>query len=353
MSEKTEKATPKKRRDARREGDVFKSAELVHTLSLAAVLLALRSLTGSAGRTLLNYMKTALIVVNPDALPSATTFFKVFIEAALPFAGVALLAGIAGNVAQTGLLFMPKTAAPKFSRVNPVEGFRRIFSRRTLFAGAKAALKLALVAWIGYALFRSACSESVGLMLRSPSEGLRVLADLITGTGLRLTLALAAVGAADYYFERLEYEKRLRMSKQEIKDELRKTEGDPLIKSIIRSRQTRMARMRMMQDVPRADAVIVNPTHYAVAIRYEMGRSSAPTVVAKGVDRIALKIRQIAAENRVHITENPELARALYKRVDIGETIPAEYYRAVAEILAYVFRMRNYAARQAGQEDHT
>ncbi|NLG36552.1 MAG: EscU/YscU/HrcU family type III secretion system export apparatus switch protein, partial [Clostridiales bacterium] len=233
-----------------------------------------------------------------------------------------------------------------------IEGFKRIFSRKTIFAGVKATIKLAVIAWIGYSLYSSACSESVRFMLRSPSESLSGLADLILGAGLRLTLALAAVGAADYFFERLEYEKRLRMSKQEIKDELRKTEGDPLIKSIIRSRQTRMAKMRMMHDVPKADAVIVNPTHYAVAIRYEMGRSGAPTVVAKGVDRIAQKIRQIAQENGVHITENRELARALYKRVDIGETIPAEYYRAVAEILAYVYRMRNYAARQTGQEDH-
>ncbi|NLG37257.1 MAG: EscU/YscU/HrcU family type III secretion system export apparatus switch protein, partial [Clostridiales bacterium] len=165
MSEKTERATPKKRRDARREGEVFKSVELVNTLSLAAVLLALRSLTGPAGRTLINYMKTSLIVVNSDALPSATTFFKVFIEAALPFAGVALLAGIAGNVAQTGLLFVGKTAAPKFSRINPIEGFKRIFSRKTIFAGVKSTIKLAVIAWIGYSLYSSACSESVRFML--------------------------------------------------------------------------------------------------------------------------------------------------------------------------------------------
>lgn len=338
--EKTEKATPKKRKDARREGQVFKSAELVNVFSLVAILILFRLFSESSGTSLMTYMQASLDIADTGRMPSAAVFAETFVWVAAPFLAICLMVGVAANYAQVGLLLVGKNAMPKLERINPAEGARRIFSRKTLFTGVKTVVKLAVIALLGWRSVRSAMDQ-VPLLTELPLAGsLRIALDLVVGVGVRLAFALAVIGAADYVFERLEHENRLKMTKQEVKDEYKKTEGDPVIKSSIRSRQMRMARLRMMHSVPGADVVIVNPTHYAVAVRYEMGAGGAPVVVAKGTDRIALKIREIAEKNGVHITENRELARALFARVDIGQAIPPEHYRAVAEILAYVYRMK-------------
>lgn len=338
--EKTEKATPKKRKDARKEGQVFKSVELVNAFSLIAILIVFKLFSASSGTSLMTYMRTSLDIADAGQMPSATVFAETFVWVLAPFLIVCLLVGVAVNYAQVGLLLVGKNAMPKLERINPVEGARRIFSRKTLFAGVKTVVKLTVIALLGWRSVRSAMNR-VPLLAELPlANSLRITLDLVVSAGANLAAALAVIGIADYIFERLEHENRLKMTKQEVKDEYKKTEGDPVIKSNIRSRQIRMARLRMMHSVPKADAVIVNPTHYAVAIRYEMGAGGAPVVVAKGVDRIALKIREIAEKNGVHITQNKELARALYARVEIGQAIPPEHYRAVAEILAYVYRMK-------------
>jgi flagellar biosynthetic protein FlhB len=261
--EKTEKATPKKRKDARKEGQVFKSVELVNAFSLIAILIVFKLFSASSGTSLMTYMQTSLDIADAGQMPSATVFAETFVWVLAPFLIICLLVGVAVNYAQVGLLLVGKNAMPKLERINPVEGARRIFSRKTLFAGVKTVVKLTVIALLGWRSVRSAMNR-VPLLTELPLvNSLRITLDLVVSAGANLAAALAVIGIADYIFERLEHENRLKMTKQEVKDEYKKTEGAPVIKSNIRSRQIRMARLRMMHSVPKADAVIVNPTHYA------------------------------------------------------------------------------------------
>lgn len=347
--EKTEKATPKKKQEARKKGQVAKSSELPGAFILFFTFLAFL-LFGS-------YMKEHLYnlffgILNDLLLTELTygnvmpLFNQLMSEMLMLLAPVFLIAfvvGVLGNYMQIGFMLTGEPLMPKFSKLNPIEGFKRMFSMRTLVDFLKTILKLVLIASI---VFSTLWNEKDSLLNLAglPLDGmLKYVANITVMLGVKIGLALVVLAAFDYLYQRYDYEKNLRMSKQDIKDEYKKMEGDPLIKGKIKEKQRRMALQRMMQDVPKADVVITNPTHYAVAIQYESGKMEAPRVLAKGTDFVALKIREVAKQNGIVTMENRPLARALYDQVEIGQNIPAELFQAVAEVLAYVYRMKGKA----------
>ncbi|GAB6933468.1 flagellar biosynthesis protein FlhB [Calditerricola satsumensis] len=347
--EKTEKPTPRRRQEARRKGQVAKSVELPAALILLVAFLLLLA----AGKQLAYETAVLLrhgLAVDVRAPLTARTVERLLMTYALagikivaPFALVALLLGVLGNAVQFGFLVTTDPLVPRWTRVNPVEGFRRILSVRALVELGKTLVKFGVILGaLALVLWREV--DRIAMLARMPlAQGLAYLGETSVKLGLVFSGLLVALAALDYGYQRLVYERQLRMSKQEVKDEYKRTEGDPLIKQRIRKRQREMAMRRMMQEVPKADVVITNPVHVAVALRYDAAEMDAPRVVAKGADYLALKIRQIAGQHGVTIMENPPLARALYARVEVGQTIPEDLYRAVAEVLAYVYRLKGKA----------
>lgn len=259
---------------------------------------------------------------------------------AAPVLVVVLVAGVVSAYAQVGFLFTTKTLGIKFSRIDPLKGLKRIFSPKSLVELLKSIIKIAIVAYIGYVYIKGEAINVLSMMDVDVVSTAAFLGSTITNAAIRMCIALVVIGVADYGYQWWEYEKSLRMSKQEIKEENKEVEGNPEIKSKIRQKQRQMSMRRMLQDIPKADVVITNPTHYAVAIKYDPEKADAPIVVAKGQDYIALRIKEIAKENKVEIVENKPLARTLYNTVEIGGKIPPELYQAVAEVLAFVYSLK-------------
>lgn len=347
--EKTESATPKRRQDARERGQVFKSMELVMTGSLFIMLGVLKVLTPVIAENLMNFSAAFLSgqyltneVLNADNIgPVMQEMTFGFLQIMLPILAVAVVGGVLLNIIQTGFLFSTKALEPKMSRLNIAEGFKRMFSGRTLFELLKAILKIIVIGAVIYTEIQ-ADLPAFSMML-SPSLTATILevAELIFNAGFKIMLFLSAIALLDFMFQRRKYEKDLMMTKYEVRMEMKQQEGDPQIKGKIRQKQRQMAMMRMMQDVPDADVIITNPTHYAIALKYDEGKSSAPIVVAKGKDLVAQKIKEIAAEHKIEMVENKPLARSLYVMCEIGEQIPVEMYQVVAEILAQVYKKRH------------
>ncbi|MBF0177309.1 MAG: flagellar biosynthesis protein FlhB [Magnetococcales bacterium] len=257
-----------------------------------------------------------------------------------PFFAVFIVAGIAASIIQHGWMFTLQPLAPNFSKVNPFSGLKRLFSMQSVVELFKSIMKMSLVS---IAVYLGIKDSSLQVLTLTNSDVPTVLAVLMNDSLAilwRVTLAFLILAFIDFSYQKFNYIKGLRMTKQEIKDELRQTEGDPMLKGRIRQVQREMAQRRMMQEVPKADVVITNPTHYAVALRYTPGEMLAPKVVAKGVDAVASRIRTIAGENKVPLVENPPLARTLFKDVDLDQTIPPDLFKAVAQVLAYVFSLR-------------
>lgn len=344
--EKTEKATPKKRQESRQKGQVAKSHELPGAFILFFCFLSFiifgsfmkdrlfKLLTGTVNEYLLTDVTMSNIMPMFNHL--LTEIFLIL----APVFIVTVLVAVLGNYMQIGFLLSGDGLKMKFSKINPLEGAKRLFSLRALVDLFKTLLKLLL---IGFLVYSSLWGERENLlnMAQLPMDSLlKYVANLTVMLGVKIGVALIILAIFDYMYQRYDYEKNLRMSKQDIKDEYKKSEGDPLIKGKIKEKQRRMALQRMMQDVPKADVVITNPTHFAVAIKYETGKMEAPRVLAKGTDFVALKIREIAKENGIITMENRPLARALYDQVEIGQSIPAELFQAVAEVLAYVYRVK-------------
>jgi flagellar biosynthetic protein FlhB len=241
-------------------------------------------------------------------------------------------------------VFSNEAITPKFDRFNPITGIKRLFSTRSLIELLKSLLKLAVVGWIGYTTIMGELKVFPLLVDKTGAEVLAFAGQVCFKLFLKTGLALLVIAGFDYAYQRYQFEHNLKMTKQEIREEFKSTEGDPLIKSRIRSLQRERSRQRMMKDVPKADVVLTNPTHLAVALRYDVEKSAAPVVVAKGARLIAERIKAIAKENGVPVIENKPLARMLFKNAEIGSEIPFELYKAVAEVLAVVYRMRNRAA---------
>ena len=257
-----------------------------------------------------------------------------------PILLLALIAALAFNYAQIGFLLTGETLKPDFKKLNPINGFKQIFSMRTVAEFVKSILKLVVVAVV---VFYTIWGEWGRILLlgHSPVESIfGFTARLTLRIGLEFALMMIVIAAIDYFYQKYEFEKSLRMSKQDVKDEYIKSEGNPLIKGKIKERQRKMALTRMMQEVPKADVVITNPTHFAIAIRYDGTKMQAPVILAKGMDYVALRIKEVAKENGVITMENRPLARALYDRTEIGDTIPPDLFQAVAEVLAYVYKLK-------------
>ena len=345
---KTEKATPKRRRDERKRGNVAKSQDVVAVATLIVAYAMLRFLAPTFVEQTTGFIRYCI----EEAVLSDMSFPGILQELirqsgmvlALTvgiFALAVIVVSVTATFAQTGMLVSAEALKPKFSKINPIEGFKRLFSLRSLVETVKGVLKIILLLWLVYNNLMDLIAENHKYLYTDLATSISHTYDSILKMIFQIIIAFTAVAAADYLYQWWDYEQRLRMSKHEIKEEYKQTEGDPQIKGKIKERQQQMARMRMMQQVPQADVVIKNPTHYAVALRYRPETDNAPVVLAMGQDELALRIIQVAEENQVAVVENIPLARALYAGAELGREIPPEFYGAVAEILVYIFRLNN------------
>jgi len=346
--DRTEAATPRKRQELRRRGQVARSADLSSLLALTGVVLCLNALGASSIHRLQQYLRDSLSLTTQDSPLSAhlAAAGLVIAQTVGPLVLCAMALGVLACILQTGLLASTQALLPDFTRINPLAGARRLLSGRAAVEAAKAACKLAIIAWIGWSTLSAGYPDILRLGALDLSQLMHHGARLLYTLAMRICLFLLVLSALDYAWQRWSFEKSIRMTKEEVKQEMRQTEGSPQLKARIRARQRQMARRRMMDAVPTADVVVANPTHYAVALKYEAASMRAPQVVAKGADLLAARIRQIAEENRVPIVENPPLARTLYRTVEIGREIPGSLYAAVAEVLAFVYDLN--ARQRAG-----
>ena len=336
---KTEKATPRRRQKAREEGQVLKSQDLPIAASLIFTAVVFYFYLPYLFKRLEGLFSYALEAANGGSLGALLiTLFLNFLLLFLPVALTLLVVGVFSNALQFGFIFSVKPLIPKPDSVNPVKGLGRLFSLKTLFETFKSVLKLLLALAVGYYALKYALSGFYSLASLPLPYQVELLARWVVVFFFVFGLLSIPVALADFLYRRWEYEESLKMSKEEVKEERKQYEGHPLIKSAIRKRQREIAMRRMMAEVPKASVVITNPTHYAVALKYERGKMHAPKVVAKGVDRVALRIKEVALESGVPVEENPELARALYQCCEVGDYIPEEFYRVVAKILAKVYR---------------
>ncbi len=341
--EKTEKATPQKRRETRKKGEVAKSQEVGASITLLMSFGFL--LFGGSwifeGFLLIykqSYSEYMRLELSPESIEMIfSQLLALSVKVAAPIMAVVMVAGIIANYIQVGFMFTPEAIQLKLEKLNPIEGVKRIFSLRSLVEFLKSIFKMVFTGVIVYWMIWSNKEELFSLAEKPIWSGLQMVGSLAVQMGLAVALSLLALAGFDYVYQKYEFEKKLKMSKQDIKDEYKKTEGDPHIKGQRRAKQREMSMNRMMKEIPRADVVITNPTHFAVAIRYDFDTMDAPRVIAKGQDFIALKIKEIAREHKVMTVENRPLARALYANVDIGDTIPEEMFNAIGEILAYVY----------------
>ncbi len=344
--EKTEDPTPRRRRKAREEGRTYRSAELSSSLILLAGLLVLRnfgyymlSLTESFVRRLLTqYSNTAWTQAVIERMLQDVIFFVGRLSAPL-FVVVGIVAIIV-NLAQTRFVFSTQPLSPQLSRLNPIAGFKRIFSKRALIEFAKSLLKLILVAWVAWNGVQGVQKGFLKLAFTAVTPGLGLIGSTAYNIIFRSAMVLLALAVGDYFYQRWEYESSLRMSKREVEEERKEMEGDPQIKSQRRRRQQELSQQRMLEKAVEADVVITNPVHVAVALQYEMEKMVAPIVVAKGKGVLADRIKEIAEREEIPITEEPPLARALHDGCEVGEPIPENLYQAVAEVLAMVWHLR-------------
>ncbi|HDP69290.1 MAG TPA: flagellar biosynthesis protein FlhB [Actinobacteria bacterium] len=342
---KTEKATPKKRQEARKKGQVAKSPELNSGVIILAVFLGLKAF----GPSMLSNIKylfeksfTSLntTILTPENVPNI--FFSLlilFAKMLLPIFAIVVVASFIVGFGQVGFLLSFEALAPKLSKVNPIKGLKNLFSPRSFVELIKSFIKLIILGYIGYSVAIKNIPNIINLMDMDINQILGVLAGIAYEIGIKVGIAILILAIFDYIYQRYEHEKGLRMSKYEVKEEMKSAEGDPKIKGKIRRKQMEMAMRRMMLEVPKADVVITNPIHLAIALKYDPKTMSAPKVVAKGARLIAEKIKEIANEHKIPIIEDKMLAQSLYRSAEEGQEIPLNLYQAVAEILAYVYQI--------------
>ena len=353
--EKTEPASPRRLEKAREEGQVVRSRELATLIMLTTGVAGLWTFGGVLGRALDTVMRQSLRFERATAFePSRmlTAFASVIWESLLAFLPLLLLFGVAALAAPLltgGWTFSTKVLAPNFGRMSPLSGLGRMFSAHSLAELFKAIAKSLLVGGVGAWVVWHRLPDAIALMNAPVQEALLHMLDMVLRCCLAVVLSLLVVAAIDVPWQFWEYFKKLRMSKEEVKQEFKESEGDPQIKSRIRQQQRAMARRRMMAEVPKADVVVTNPTHFAVALRYEEGRMGAPRVVAKGTEEVAARIRALAAEHRIPLMSAPPLARALHRHVELNREIPAGLYTAVAEVLAWVYQLKHWHYSQGPQ----
>jgi flagellar biosynthetic protein FlhB len=353
--ERTEEATPRRREEARKRGQVARSAEVTTTAGLLgglAILQASGSLMLSGFSETMRRVFSRLPTTPPepaDLTAAGLTLAMQMLLWVAPLLGGLLVLGVVANVAQVGLVVSGQGITPDFNRVNPAQGFKRLFGRRGMVEFAKALVKLAVVGTVTYQIFLDRYQAIVMMTGSDPVNAAGLIGSAIFELAFKAGFGLLVLAVLDYGYQRWEHSRSLRMSRQEIKDELKQSEGDPHIKARIRRTQRQMAMRRMMQAVPTSDVVLTNPTHLAVALRYDASRMDAPVVVAKGAELIAERIKTLAREHGVPVVENKPLARALHAACELGDQVPADLYQAVAEVLAFIFSLRRPAAGSSRQ----
>jgi flagellar biosynthetic protein FlhB len=346
FQERTERATPKRRQDARKKGNVAKSQELNSAILILMGILILYLAGSFIGKRVANlsefifYNAPQISITKENVIKYTITVFQFYAVTVLPFVLMLMLIGVASNIAQVGFLFAPEALKPKQGKFNPISGIKRImFSRRSLFELGKGIFKIAVVGIVAYISIKGLMNDVLMLMDSDPARISGIMARSGLSLGLRTGLAYLIISAIDFAFQRWQYERDLMMTRQEVKEETKDLEGDPLVRSRIRKKQREMV-YNIMAQVPKADVVITNPTHIAVALKYEPEKMNAPKVIAKGMNLIAERIKQIARDHGVPIVEDKPLAQMLFKLVNINEEIPPQLYRAVAKVLAYVFQLK-------------
>ena len=346
FQDKTEPATPKKKEDARKRGDVAKSRELSSIAILTAgtvfMFFNAKSMTMELGNNIRkSFAQIPLIMSSKDFSPSlisgVLTDFLILIA---PILIVLLIVSILTNLLQTGIIFSVEPLTPKASKIDPIQGFGKVFSKRSLVELAKSISKILIIGWVAFSAFKKDMPHMIPLLYQENAQIFALLGELAFRLLVKCCCVILVLAILDFMYQKWEHEQNLKMTKQEIKDEFRQSEGDPMVKSRIRSIQREMARRRMMEEVPKADVIITNPTHLSIALRYKPDEGvKAPVIVAKGANNIAFKIREIAAKHNIPLMENKPLAQNLYK-LELGAEIPPQFYQAVAEILAYVYGLK-------------
>jgi len=347
FEEKTEQPTPRKRQELKEKGEVAKSKELPSVAVLLAALISL-SLFGSYMYNHIQIiMKGAFSFPDihnfeiPELLKFAQNIIGRFIILLSPLFAAIFITAILSNIMQVGFIVSGESITPKLSKIDPIKGFGRLFSKQSFMELIKSLLKLTIVGGIAFLTIKGEMKNFALLGEMEINSIFIYILKIFFKIFIRCSLAMIILVIIDYAFQKWEFENRIKMTKQEVKDEFKKSEGDPLIKSRIRSIQMEMARKRMMRNVPEADVVITNPTHLAIALKYDSSTMIAPKVVAKGSRKIAQKIKDVALEHEIPILENKVLARNLYPLVEVDQEIPPAFYQTVAEVLAYIYRLKS------------
>jgi len=347
FQEKTEQPTPKKIADARKKGTVAKSREIPSAIILLTALgffffsgswmfSSLSEFMGGIFRDIGSFKIHDITTASTLSI----TILKNILSIILPFMLVIVVAGIVANIIQIGFLFSPEAFSPKLSKFNLIKGIKKLFSLKSLVELVKSLIKITIVGGIAYLTIDAKLKTIPVLMQMDIKDIISFIGMTSSKICLYVSMALIIMAVLDYSYQRYEHNKSLKMTKQEIKDENKQTEGDPQVKARIRSIQIEMSRRRMMESVPEADVIITNPTRLAIALKFDSEKMVAPKMVAKGAGKIAERIREIAGDNHVPIVENKLLAQTLFKICEIGDYIPAQLYQAVAEVLAYVYRLK-------------
>ena len=351
--DKTEEPTEKRRQDARKKGQVARSQELNTAFVLLMGFFVLRILWEYIYNNIATY--TVYIYTHIPESTSVETIRELFIgimlllaKTAFPVMAAILIMGLAVNIFQVGFLITTERLEPTLSKLNPINGFGRIFSKRSLLELVKSIFKIIIIGSFLYTYLKDQIPFIPYLIYFDLARSLEEIASIIFNMVFKVIAIIILMAVLDYMYQKWQTTQDLKMSKQEVKDEYKQMEGDPQIKGKIKRKQREMAMMRMMQEVPKADVIITNPTHLAIALMYKQGMV-APLIVAKGQDLVAEKIKQIAREHRVTIVENKPLARALYTAAEVGDVVPQELYQAVAEVLAYVYKLKNRVPQQTQQ----
>lgn len=345
-SQKTEDPTPKKLEEARKRGQIALSREVNNWVMIFAATVIIMAVSNSVFSELKQLM--SVYIEQAHDLPGApggigivlgTAVKKVFMIMMLPLV-LLLLAAFLGPFLQVGPLFAPEVIQPDIKKISLINGFSRLFSLRSIFEFVKGILKLAIVGCVAFIIIYPYFDKFEHMIDMPLVMVMEELKDMVVRMLMGILIVLAIIAGSDIVYQRYEYNKKMRMSRQEIRDEYKQSEGDPHIKARLRQLRVERARKRMMQAVPEADVVITNPTHYSIALKYDINESPAPIVVAKGIDEVALRIREIAKEHDIILYEDRPLARALYDVVEIDEMIPIEHFKAVAEVISYVFKLK-------------
>ncbi len=354
--EKTEKPTQRRRDEAKDKGNVAKSTELNSVVVLFtgvfSLKLTLSAFGGSFGEFLVMiYHDSCSIELTPQALPLLImAVVKISVLLLLPVLISVMVAGAAANFAQVGPLYAKKALAPDFKKLNPFSGIKGMISPMALVEILKGIIKIIILAWVSYSVIGKYIDDLANWSYVSIGEIFTIIVSILWELSMKAGLALFIMAAADFGYQKYQHEKKLKMSKEEIKEEAKQYEGNPVIKGAIKSKQKQLARMRMMKAVPEATVVVTNPTHIAIALKYEpSSKSDAPKVIAKGKRKVAERIKQIARENGIPIIENKPLARGLFQACEVGMEIPVAFYQAVAEVLTQVYKMNKDKLPQLAQ----